>query len=191
MIREVLGSVVTLFSPLSVESLSRLLVTSKQRIGCVLKDLHAILDIPNDHTRPLHLHHPSFRDFLLDKNRCRDLNFWVEEKQAHQALARSCIEILSISLKQNICGLEAPGVLTTNIEIGQVEEYLPAELQYACLYWVQHLKKSSSQLYDQVHQFLRDHLLHWLEALGWMMKTTEGILAIFSLEALIPVSSFL
>jgi hypothetical protein len=49
-------------------------------------------------------------------------------------------------------------------------------------------ERSSAQLYDQVYQFLQDHLLHWLEALGWMGKTSEGILAIFSLEAQIPVS---
>ena len=58
------------------------------------------------------------------------------------------------------------------------------------LYWVQHLQKSDAQLCDkdQVHQFLQVHLLHWLEALGWIGKTSEGILAIISLEALIPVS---
>jgi hypothetical protein len=32
------------------------------------------------------------------------------------------------------------------------------------------------------------HFLHWLEAFGWIGKCSEGILAIFSLEALIPVS---
>jgi len=93
-----------------------------------------------------------------------------------------------MSLKQDICGLEAPGVLATDLESGQVEKYLPAELQYACLYWVQHLQKSGTQLYNQVHHFLQDHLLHWLEALGWMKKTSEGILAILSLETLILVS---
>jgi hypothetical protein len=75
MLRDILGSVVALFSPLSVDSLSRLLVTPKQRLDRMLKDLHAILDIPNDHTRSLRLHHPSFHDFLLDKNRCGDSNF--------------------------------------------------------------------------------------------------------------------
>ena len=52
------------------------------------------------------------------------------------------------------------------------------------------LQKSDAQLCDedQVHQFLQVHLLHWLEALGWMAKTSEGNLAIFSLEAQIPVS---
>ena len=30
--------------------------------------------------------------------------------------------------------------------------------------------------------------LHWLEALNWIRKTSEGILAILSLEVLIPVN---
>jgi hypothetical protein len=82
-LRDILGSVVVLFSPLSVNSLSRLLATSKQRVDRMLKDLYAILDIPNNNTCPLYLHYPSFRDFLLNKNRCGDSNFWVDEKQAH------------------------------------------------------------------------------------------------------------
>jgi hypothetical protein len=36
--------------------------------------------------------------------------------------------------------------------------------------------------------FLQVHLLYWLEALGWMGKTPEGIQAILSLEAHIPVN---
>jgi hypothetical protein len=139
MLRDILGSVVALFSPLSVDSLSRLLVTPKQRLDRMLKDLHAILDIPNDYTRPLRLHHPSFRDFLLDKNRCRDSNFWVEEKRAHQMLADSCIQLMSTSLKKDICGEHSPGWLATDVESSQLEQCLPLEVQYACLYWVQHL----------------------------------------------------
>jgi hypothetical protein len=61
-----------------------------------------------------------------------------------------------------------------------------------CVYWIQHLQKSGAQLYDndQVHKFLQVYLLHWLEALSWIDKTSEGILAIFSLEAQIQVSVF-
>jgi hypothetical protein len=95
---------------------------------------------------------------------------------------------MSTSLKQDICGIETPGVLVTDIESSQVKKCLPLEVQYACLYWVQHLQRSGAQLYNQVYQFLQDHLLHWLEALSWMEKTSEGILAISSLEAQIPVS---
>ena len=70
MLRDILGSIVAFLSPLSVKSLSRLLLIATQKVDRMLKDLHAILDIPADQTRPLRLHHPSFRDFLLDRERC-------------------------------------------------------------------------------------------------------------------------
>ena len=190
MLKHTLGSVVVLLSPLSAFSLSRLLYLPKEIVDRTFENLYAILDIPEDQTRPIHLHHPSFRDFLLNEDRCGDSSFWVDEKQAHQTLAAGCIQLMSISLKQDICCLEAPGALVTNIESSQVEKCLPAELQYACLYWVQHLKRSGAQLYNQVYQFLQDHLLHWLEALGWIGKTSEGILAIISLESIALVSFF-
>ena len=82
MLRHTLGSVVVLFSPISAHSLSRLLYVVKKDVDQTLEDLHAILDIPADQNRPLRLHHPSFRDFLLDKDRCGNPNFWVDEKQA-------------------------------------------------------------------------------------------------------------
>jgi hypothetical protein len=46
------------------------------------------------------------------------------------------------------------------------------------------------QLHDggEVHQFLQTHFLHWLEALSWMWKISEGILAITSLESIALVS---
>jgi hypothetical protein len=183
-----LGSIVTLLSPLSIQSISRLLCNPQEEIDQTLGDLHAILDIPVDSSQPLRLHHPSFRDFLFEKTRCEE--FWVDEKQAHQILADSCIQLMSSSLKQDICGLKAPGKLTTDVETSLVEQRLPPEVQYACLCWIQHLHRSETQLHDdhQVHYFLREHLLHWLEALGWMGKVSEGIYAIASLELYASVS---
>jgi hypothetical protein len=53
-----------------------------------------------------------------------------------------------------------------------------------------HLQKSEVQLCDngQVHQFLQIHLLYWLEALSWMQKISEGIVAIAALESIALVS---
>jgi hypothetical protein len=191
-LRHMLGSIVVLLSPLSTHSLSRLLYIPKEDIDETLEDLHAILDIPKDQIRPLRLHHPSFRDFLLKKERCGDLNFWVDEKQAHQKLTNNCIRLMETSLKQDICGVDTPGMLVTDVESSQVEHFLPPEIKYACLYWVQHLQKSGEQLYDddQVHRFLQVHLLHWLEALSWIRKTSEAINTITSLESTALVSQF-
>ncbi|KAF2179766.1 hypothetical protein K469DRAFT_295663 [Zopfia rhizophila CBS 207.26] len=183
-LKETIGSIILLFSPLSANSLVKLPHATKQGIYQTLDSLHALLDIPEDQNRPLRLHHPSFRDFLLDQRRCNDPNLWVDEKRAHQTLADNCIRLMSNSLKQDICRVDAPGVLVTGTESSRVEECLPPEVQYACIYWSQHVKKSGTKLCDndQVHQFLKAHLLHWLEALSWMRKVSEGIYAINYLE---------
>ena len=85
---------------------------------------------------------------------------------------------------------ETPGTLVTDVESSRVEQCLPPEVQYACLYWIPHLQKSGAQLYDndEVHHFLQEHFLHWLEALSWMRKTSEGIHTIASLESTALVS---
>ena len=92
-LKHTLGSIVVLLLPLSTSSLSRLLQLPKEEVDQTFEDLYAILDIPKDLTYPLRLHHPSFRDFLLSKDRCGDfwVDFWVDKKQAHHTLAASYI----------------------------------------------------------------------------------------------------
>jgi hypothetical protein len=189
-LRLVLGSVVALFSPLSTISLSRMLFLAKEEVEETLDDLHSILDVPRNQCRPVRLHHPSFRDFLLDKDRCTDPNFRVNDKKVHERLAACCIQLMSDSLKRDICGVERPDTPVADVESSRIGRSLPPEVQYACLYWIQHLQKSDAQLRDndQVHQFLQEHLLHWIEALGWIQKTSEGIHETTSLEAIARVS---
>jgi len=193
MLRQILGSIVILFSPLSTCSLSRLLYTPITEINQTLDDLHSVIDIPLQKMQPLRLHHPSFRDFLLNKDRCVNLNLWVDEKLAHQKLMEHCIQLMSTSLKKDICNAIIPGTFTSEIDRSKVDQALPPELQYACLYWTQHLQKSGAYLQDNehVHQFLQNHFLNWFEALGWMQKTSEGITQIISLEATAAVSSII
>jgi hypothetical protein len=191
MLKYTLGSIVVLLSPLSISSLSRLLHLSREDVDRAFKDLYAILDLPADPTRPLRLHHHLFRDFLLNEDRCGE--FWVDEKKAHQNLAAWCIQLMSQTLKKDICEVHASGTQAGQVKNSWIKKRLPPEVQYACLYWVQHLQRSGSQAYDgeEAHRFLQAHLLHWLEALGWIGKTSEGIQAILSLEAYVSVSYLL
>jgi hypothetical protein len=187
MLKSLLGSIVTLLSPLSTQSLSKLLSTPLDEVEQTLDDLHAILNISKNPTQPIRLHHPSFRDFLYKKTRCEE--FWVEEKQAHQVLADSCIRLMSKSLQQDICGAGAPGTFVADVESTRVEQRLTPEVQYACRYWTQHVEKNGDQLRDngEVHCFLQQHLLHWIEALGWMGRLPEGVHALAALESFIVV----
>jgi hypothetical protein len=175
MLNYTLGSLVVLLSPLSISSLNRLLHLPRKDINVTFNDLYTIVDIPEDLTRQLRLYHPSFRDFFLSKDRCRD--FWVDKTKAHQMLAAGCIQLMSQTLKKNICEIHAPGSQTSQVENSWIEKCLPPKVQYACLYWVQHLQKGRSQVCDgkEAHRFLQAHLLHWLKALRWIGKTSEGI----------------
>jgi hypothetical protein len=186
----VVGSVALLIEALSAASLAKLLDVRLETINLRVRNLHSVLNIPQSNDRPIRLLHPSFRDFLLDKDRCTNSKFWVDEKQAHQILAGSCIQLMSSSLRQDICAQCATGVLVTDIESERVEQCIPSELQYACFYWVEHFRKSGTQLHEngQVHQFLKTHLLHWLEVLSWTRKISQGIDAITSLESIAIVS---
>ena len=188
-IRQTLGGIILLFSPLPALSLANLLNIPGESVFQTLDGLCSILDIPKDVSRPLRLHHPSFRDFLLDKDRCGK-HFCIDERQFHQALTGGCIQLMSQTLKKDVCELQAPGSQASQVESSRIQKCLPPEVQYACLYWVQHLQRGGSHVRDseEAHKFLQAYLLHWLEALGWMGKTLEGIQAILSLEAYVQVS---
>jgi hypothetical protein len=189
MLRYLLGSVVILSSPLSAWSLGKLLFVADEDIDQTLNDLRAILDIPSEQNRPLRIHHPSFRDFLLDKQRSRNVEFWVDEKQAHAALADNCIRLMSNLLKQDICGLGAPGTLVADVQKDRLEQCLPPELKYACLYWVQHLGQSRHHINhgDCADMFLQKHFLHWLEAMSFIGETNKCTHMIEELRALAKV----
>ncbi|KAL1801569.1 hypothetical protein ACET3X_001911 [Alternaria dauci] len=100
-IRSVLGMLVILEEPLPARALDELLGFTEEGIVSIVEDLHAILDVPADESRAIRLHHPSLRDFLLDKSRCTDARFWIDEAQSHAALASRCIALVRSFCKQN------------------------------------------------------------------------------------------
>jgi hypothetical protein len=97
---------------------------------------------------------------------------------------------MSEHLKRDICGLHSPGALATEVHSDQVTKRLPKELQYACRYWVEHLRRSEARLGDniQVHHFLQKHFLHWLEALALIRKISDGTVMLSALESIFTVS---
>lgn len=123
MLREILGSIVTLSSPLSAHSLTQILGMPEPSVSTVLGNLHSILDIPQDPTRPIRLHHPSLCDFLLSPQRCHNPNFWVDRKNTNKALANRCIQLMSQKLnKKDLCGLEDSGAKAVEVPIDKIDE---------------------------------------------------------------------
>lgn len=68
--KQTVGSVVILSDILSIPALASLLALPMRDVDEILKQVQALLDVPDSPHLPVRLLHPSFRDFLLDKERC-------------------------------------------------------------------------------------------------------------------------
>jgi hypothetical protein len=114
----------------------------------------------------------------------------VDEKLIHFKLTGTCLDIMSKSLKKNICNLESPGSLASDVEEDMIIRCLPSHLQYACRYWVDHLERGSFDIPDggMVHMFLKTYLLYWLEALSLIGRLSDGFSMVARLEILLTVS---
>ena len=189
--QKIVGSIVILEEPLAPESLSKLLSVPRRRIERRLDTLHSVLDIPTDPDQPIRLLHLSFREFLLDPKKQGNFELWVDERQAHTLLAKQCLELLGRPgiLKQNICELDSPGTLQSEIDGGTLWQHLPAEVQYACHYWIDHLTRSkSADLWDQAYAFFKVNVLYWLEAMSLIGRLLDSLTAIELLQKTLSVS---
>ncbi|ETS78830.1 hypothetical protein PFICI_08683 [Pestalotiopsis fici W106-1] len=171
--RAILGSIAVLDSPLPVRSLAKLLVVSPSEIRKTLVGLSPIFDASQDN-RPIRINHRTFREYLLDKERCLG-DFHVNSQEAHEFLAQKCLTIMSRMLKRDICGLGSADTIVNNVDPGRVNRCIPLELQYACVYWIDHQRQSAARLHDgdQVHIFFKRHFLHWLEAMTLLGKSND------------------
>jgi hypothetical protein len=185
----IVGSIVTLASPLSVTALSRLIDIRPDVVDERLDALHSVLSIPLERTMPVRLLHLSFRDYLVDPGNRETVEFWVDEKVTHRRLAKHCLRVMHGALRKNICNLSFPGMHRSAVEVRQIEERIPLELQYACMNWVHHQTKvdfepnGSNDIYD----FLKAHFLHWLEALSLIGRISDSIGFIDELQSIVDV----
>ena len=207
--RKVVGCIVILFKPLCVRNSFLLLQTGEggkeeeedggeeedeeekeEEVRITLSPLGSVLDVSNLTEVAPQLLHPSFRDFLLNPERCTDSQFWVDGKKAHTDLTKSCLKVMSKSLRKDICNLRLPGIHTSEVDRSRVKRYIPAELRYACSYWVHHFQESdlSPPLLETVYKFLKQYLLHWFEALSLLGKMQESIYMLSALRILVQVN---
>jgi hypothetical protein len=195
--RHIVGSIVLLFDDLSTVELGHLLFPdqeeSRMLVEATIKPLQAVLDVPEDLHEAVRILHLSFRDFLLDPERCTNHQLSVKEVDSHEALFADCLNLMSVNLQTNICQLPGPGTLISDVDEDQVAQSLSPAVQYACRYWVDHLCYARMNAADDglLHQFLKQHYLHWLEAMSLIGKVAEAVRMVTRLEKEINVSSWL
>ena len=188
--RQVMGTIVVLFDALSPASLAMLLDQSKETIASPLGRLHSLVDVPDEEGRLIRLLHPSFREFLLDSQRCSNTTFCIDVKEAHRHLFECCLRVISSCLRRDMCDLRRPGTRVGDVLRPDVNKSIPFAVQYACRYWVYHLERSDvdAQEHCGVAEFFKARFLFWLEALALIGRLADGIAMLQLLETRLPVS---
>lgn len=174
-LRDNLGCIVTLCSALPINALAELLKRRPHDIQTSLASLQAIFHLPNDPSVPIRLHHPTFRDFLLDKSRCSVPDLCVDEKQIHKRLADSCIDYMSYELQKLAIQLDSSQSIVKHRNSQGTEIHVSHAFRYACLYWIEHYRRSGTHLRDgdRAHLFFQQFFGYWVLIMNLMEKGSE------------------
>ena len=181
--RSIVGAVLLVFNPLSVNALSDLL--REPDISTTLHSLHSLLLVPTSEAAPVRIFHKSFHDFLVDPERCRVKQFLIEPTVHHAEILLSCLSLMRRRLKRNICELDDHAVISEVKDLSTCrKDYIGDALEYACFFWTRHLLEipSSSSCIDEVQkmidEFFTTNLLFWIEALSLMRNLNAGVYAL-------------
>jgi hypothetical protein len=185
---DLLRTVVLLEKPVSVLALARLMgILEFEEIQQMENDVRAlgavllISDAPGSEqfSGTVSTFHPSFRDFLVDRQRCSEEHFLVRPAEHQHELLYRCLQLLNRHLRHDICDIRNQGL--ANVEIQHLAERLtqsvPESVRYACGFWQVHLVASGSLTVSVSAALLvlcTDHLLHWLEALSLLGEVSSA-----------------
>jgi hypothetical protein len=134
--------------------------------------------------------HQSAKDYLI-KHTKSDI-FPHGYAEGHRIIASRSLRAMSTTLRRDIYSLQDPGCSIAEVKSPDPDPLTP--IRYACVYWIDHLCEIESG-HDEfglgnngkISVFLKEHFLHWLEALSLMRSMPSAVAAIRKLENLLNV----
>jgi hypothetical protein len=185
----VVGTILLIFNPLPIKSLSELLGHHPLDIRSTIRPLHSLLLIPDSTEEPILTFHKSFPDFLTDPERCKDKQFFVDPKVHHTEIFFLCLNLMKTRLKRNICNLDDYAILSEVEDLSTCrKDHIGEALEYACHFWTEHLLEipSSGSHIEEVQQaidkFFTTCLPYWIEVLALTGKLGVGVYALNDVE---------
>lgn len=199
---KILQSVTLAYRPLQIQELLTIsgLLGSNFSNERVLSDLiercGSFLTVRKETVFFVHL---TAKDYFVS-GKGRDRIFPNGDIAKHGRILHNCLDImLHNTLKRDMCGLQKPGAKLQEA-LTKIHESCVSRVSYACVYWVAHLRqyiegldkgaKDMSLIRDngRVHEFLKKHLLHWIEAMSLVGKVPEAVSMMQELQSMLTVS---
>ena len=189
--KSVVGAVLLIFHPLSINTLSDLLrdCGTPSEISTSLRTLHSLLIVPDSTEDSVRIFHKSFPDFLTDPERCTNPQFFVDPSVHHKEVLLSCLNVMENGLKRNICNLDDHAVLSGVEDLPRKRTaYIGNTLEYACCFWTNHLAKIPSSGHSvegvckAIGSFFKTNFLSWVEVLILIGNLDIGVYALNDVE---------
>ncbi|KAF2686634.1 hypothetical protein K458DRAFT_362825 [Lentithecium fluviatile CBS 122367] len=189
--RQVLSTVLATYRPLHLQELYVLsgLPTQVQNINqaaaAIVKMCGSFLTVREDN---VYIIHQSARDFLSEEARQDLVPCGIGN--VHQFIFSKSLQVMSMTLRRDMYGLDAPGYPAEQIETPDPDPL--AASRYPCIYWIDHLcdwnpgpsAEDNIDLQDggAVDSFLRQRYLYWIEALSLCKSMSKGVVLMAKLE---------
>jgi hypothetical protein len=173
-VRDLLGALIYMQKPLSIESLSTLLnLDVKQDVDA----LSTLLTARNMRTggaagtesfAVVRISHVSFSDFLTDPARVGRFlggRFLIAPGCCHSRLASCCLTTLDALLAEDLCAVH--DLLRLDLDMSGLRERMPPALRYALAHWafhVAHVDVPDSALLEKLGRFCDTQFLQWVKA---------------------------
>ena len=189
--KSVVGAILLIFHPLSVNTLSDLLgnCISPSDISNSLQTLHSLLRVPDSTKDPVQIFHKSFPDFITDPQRCTNHQLLIDPPTHHTEILLSCLSVMKERLKRNICNLDNHAVLREVKDLPKLRTtHISNALEYACHFWTNHLAKvpgtsdSAKKVQEAIDDFFETGFLHWIEVLALTEHLDIGVYSLNAIE---------
>ncbi|KAG8731440.1 hypothetical protein FRC11_004165 [Ceratobasidium sp. 423] len=172
LVRQCIGAILAASkrTPLSADALGELLKGAMRPsiLKKVVKSLGPVLYIDNNLGGAIRFYHPSFADYVLDKDRACDL--WIDPNSLNTLMASGCLIVMKQELRFNICDLETSHVLNAQVkDLGaRIKDKVSEHLHYSTIYWISHWVESANEgNRDEVAHIIQGpKFLYWLEVLS-------------------------
>ena len=190
-LREILAVATALFRPVTMSELLTLtdfppeLTNNVAELKNLVRECGGFLSI-RDST--IEFVHQSAKEYILQKAEKKVFPKGIHNM--HRDIYERLIESLSKTLKKDIFGLDS--LNNPAISLNEVRKPNPNPLngiEYACFYWPRHLaiairqSDSEDKALKTLLQFLRKHLLHWIEAMTFFEGIPQAIGRLYELES--------
>lgn len=196
--KQILAAVSTVYRPITLSELTSLIEMPNNEnddhdtLSEIVKDCGSFLIL---RTGTIAFVHQSAKDFIFQEVHHEILPRGIESE--HRKIFSQSLEALLKTLRRDILDVKLPGVSAKDIAIPSPNPL--ATVEYACIYWVDHLYASKCNATARLNQndknyittFLQGIFLYWIEALGILESLSDGIRAMKKLESLVRVGSII